>query len=1268
MAKSWTSQQLDAMNTKDRDILVSAAAGSGKTAVLVERIVNKITKENGTDIDRLVVVTFTKAAAAEMKARVRNRLDDMLDEDEKNSNLIKQIALINNAQITTIDSFCLWILKNHFSEINLDPGFRVADKGEITLLENDVMQDMLEDYYKESDEQFLALIDAYGTGRSDANIEEIIKKIYVLARSNPWPDEWYEQVIDTYTGMDNSNNKVLVNLYESIQCSARDYKRKYEYMIELCGRVDGPISYLDAINSDYMNICRIIDAADFDELSERVIKTEFTRLSTKRMPDARDDLKEYVKVQRDKYKKYIAGLLKTVFTADIDSLMEDVHSNAPAISMMVKLSKDFADRMEEEKRDRGIVEFSDIEHYALDILVTKQDGSKEYTNVADELAEYFNEILIDEYQDSNQLQEEILTAVSKHRLSDVPDNIYMVGDVKQSIYKFRLACPELFMNKYYSYSGYDEQKETGVISDCKIELQKNFRSRKNVLDTTNDVFYRVMNRNYCGIEYDSNQQLNCGFEYPECTDKRNFGWEDEKSTETVLIDTSEDDENSSIEAEAMYMAERIKKFMSKDEPYYVFDTDLSDYRRIQYKDIVILTRTLSGWADTIVNILLDRDIPAMADTAQQYFKLREIKVLISLLTCIDNPLQDIPMAAVLLSYFGGFTEDELADLRVYGKKSAGADRLFVKQMQSLIKDTEIKDTDKKENAEKLSALSDKCEAFLDKLKVWREKSRLMTIYDLLWDIVYNTGYYDYVGTMPAGKKRQSNIDVLLDKASSFEGTSYSGLFNFLRYIERLQKYDIELTDSSGTGGNGDSVRIMSIHKSKGLEFPVVIMAGLNKQINKTDARNKLVIDRELGIGTDYVNLTRQTKTPTLIKGAIARKILRDSISEEERVLYVAMTRAREKLIMVGGVTSIDKKMSSWQMISDELCVNGVYSYADCENIDRYSDMIMPVALMKQEDNKGTFEFSLISSADIIKEDEAISKEAQSENVSADEDAGINESKENIKESLNDTDVYNDDKAQVYDRQKTEELPPYIKDPDADRKVKVTVTELKQMQAEADYDGDAFMHDDIKAAYDEAERDEDKSRAADTENVEEGADSFIPTIPKFISGSEETLRANERGTAYHRVMECLDYNNVESFEDVQADIHRMLETERMSEVQINNINVKDIYTFVSSPIGKRVRAAAISGNMRREQPFVFEYDRQLVQGVIDLFIIEDGKIVIVDYKTDRVRKGEAGEKELIKRYSVQLDYYAKALSQLTGLEVKEKLIYSFTLGREINVGS
>ncbi len=1393
MAKAWTAEQSDAMNTTGRNILVSAAAGSGKTAVLVERIVKKITDENKTDIDRLVVVTFTKAAAAEMKARIRNRLDDMLDEDVNNTNLVKQIALINNAQITTIDSFCLWILKNHFSEINLDPGFRVADKGEITLLENDVMQELLEDYYKEGDEQFIAIIDAYGTGRSDANIEEIIKKIYVLARSNPWPDEWYRQVVDTYAGIDNSNNKALANLYESILYSVRDYKKKYEYMIKVCNRPDGPVSYLAAINSDYMNICRITEAEDFDELSERIRKIEFERLITKKMPDARDDLKEYVKGQRDKFKKYISGLIKSVFTSDIESLMKDVHANAPAIEMMVRLSKDFQDRMQEEKKDRGIVEFSDIEHYALDILVNKDGENKEYTNVADELAEYFDEILIDEYQDSNQLQEEILTAVSKGRRDDEPDNMYMVGDVKQSIYKFRLACPELFMNKYYSYEAYHsgkndslKEKDDGVkekdddqnidgkndtaeiqsciISDtsidlnvienktnsesCKIELQKNFRSRKNVLDTTNDVFYRVMNRNYCGIEYDVNQQLNCGFNYPECIDKRNFGWEDEKGTEIVLIDTSNDDENSNVEAEAMYAVKRIHNIMSDKKTYYVYDTDISDYRRIRYSDIAILTRTLTGWADTIVNVLLDNDIPAMAETAQQYFKVREIKILISLLTCIDNPLQDIPMAAVLLSYFGGFTEDELAVLRIYGKQHE-TDKLFIKQMQKLVLDVcgegeknalnedisstkdnviddskIINDNDKKETGGNvlysLEKLSSKCQEFLEKLSVWRSKSRLMTIYDLLWDIVYNTGYYDYTGTMPAGKKRQSNIDVLLDKASSFEGTSYSGLFNFLRYIERLQKYDIELTDSSGTGGSKDAVRVMSIHKSKGLEFPVVFIAGLNKQINKSDARNRFVIDQELGIGTDYVNLDKHTKTSTIIKGAISRKILRDSIAEEERVLYVAMTRAREKLIMMGSMSGIDKKMATWQQQSSELAVEGMFSYAECENIDKYSDMVVPVALMSAADNSGVFDVKIISSEELNNSSDSDIAEYKDDdkNIETNDkityetlDKAIDETidielgrtaarktkRENTEIDIDDKDASNKAHKVHNMEEESVELPPYIKDPDADRKVKVTVSELKQMQADADYDNDAFMPEDMKRAYAAAKCDrinKKRSESKDKKNktdkqimhfqedtkeqgkIEEQGknkehqdsktqEDFVPTIPKFISNEKEVLRANERGTAYHRVMECLDYSKVESQADVKADIKRMVDTERMSKLQAKNIKAADIYAYISSPIGQRVKKAVMRGEARREQPFVFEYDRQLIQGVIDLYIIEDNKIVIVDYKTDRVRKTKTGEAELVKRYSVQLDYYAKALSQLTGLEVKEKIIYSFALGKQIN---
>ena len=594
--------------------------------------------------------------------------------------------------------------------------------------------------------------------------------------------------------------------------------------------------------------------------------------------------------------------------------------------------------------------------------------------------------------------------------------MYMVGDVKQSIYKFRLACPELFMKKYYSYQTYKNDNAEDIkeaLTDkqkaCRIELQKNFRSRKNILDTTNDVFYRVMNRNYCGIEYDSSQQLNCGLDYPECKDKRNFGWESEKSTDVVLIDTSEDDENSSIEAEALYAVKRIKALMTDENPYYVYDTDLSDYRRIQYGDIAILTRTLTGWADTFVNVLLDNDIPAMAETAQQYFKVREIKVLISLLTCIDNPMQDIPMASVLLSYFGGFTEDELAMLRVYGKNASKTDKLFIKQIKAV----------KGSGNAALKELSYKCGSFLDKLAALRKKSRLMTIYDLLWDIVYNTGYYDYVGTMPAGKKRQSNIDVLLDRASSFEGTSYSGLFNFLRYIERLQKYDIELTDSQGSGVGSDAVRVMSIHKSKGLEFPVVIMAGLNKQINKMDARNRLVIDQELGIGTDYVNLDKHTKTSTIIKGAVARKILRDSISEEERVLYVAMTRAREKLIMIGSVTGTDKKMSAWQMLSVELALNGIYSYAECENIDKYSDMVMPVALMDKTLNSGIFNVCIITSDEDVVCDTAADNDQASDTDNVQpcvtDNTRLDESVPYIKEKVSDMHI--------------SELPEYIKDPE-----------------------------------------------------------------------------------------------------------------------------------------------------------------------------------------------------------------------------------------------
>ena len=449
---------------------------------------------------------------------------------------------------------------------------------------------------------------------------------------------------------------------------------------------------------------------------------------------------------------------------------------------------------------------------------------------------------------------------------------------------------------------------------------------------------------------------------------------------------------------------------------------------------------------------------------------------------------------------------------------------------------------------------------------------------------------------------------------------------------------------------------MSIHKSKGLEFPVVIMAGLNKQINKMDARNRLVIDQELGIGTDYVNLDKHTKTSTIIKGAVARKILRDSISEEERVLYVAMTRAREKLIMIGSVTGTDKKMSAWQMLSVELALNGIYSYAECENIDKYSDMVMPVALMDKALNSGIFNVCIITSDEDVVCDTAADNDqvSDTDNVQpcVTDNTRLDEGVPYIKEKASDMHI--------------SELPEYIKDPDADRKVKVTVSELKKMQEDSDYDNNAFMPDDIKAAYKEAGKDELEAADKITNQEKAEDEDFVPTIPDFISDKEETLRANERGTAYHRVMECLDYNKIESLDDVKADIKKMLDSEKMNSMQAGCIKADDVYEFVKSPIGQRIKEAVKKNNVRREQPFMFEYDRQLVQGVIDLYMIEDDKIVLVDYKTDRVKKGKAGEQELIRRYSVQLDYYALALVQLTGLEVKEKIIYSFALGKQISL--
>ena len=1241
MERKWTPAQKSAIDTRDCNVLVSAAAGSGKTAVLVERIISMITDpDKNIDIDRLVVVTFTKAAAAQMKDKIRKALDSMLDENPGDVNLLRQITLLNNAQITTIDSFCLWIIRNHFPEVNLDPGFRIMDEGEKKLIENDVLEDVLEEFYAEADEEFFNLVDAFGMGRDDSGLVSIIDKIYRFSRSNPWIDEWFDECMLVYDD-ETYDNPAIKELYDSIKNALLDYRDKYNRLVDICSEPAGPAAYTGALQSDLLGINEMINSQDFGELGRKVRTFSFEALSRKKDAGADPALKEYVKGQRKLFKDYIGRLNDKIFLKDDEGIFADMQGAGIQIRTLLKVSKVYAKRVSEVKREKGIIDFNDMEHLALSILVKKEDGKLVYTETADKLANRFEEILIDEYQDSNQLQEVILNAVSKTRLSGENNNIYMVGDVKQSIYKFRLACPELFIEKYDTYS------ETG--DNVRIELQKNFRSRENVLECANDVFSHIMNKNFSGIGYDESVRLNAGFPYPEYSGN-NYGDDANKSTDVILISSENEEEATTRELEADRLAKLIEGIVSSG--INVYDSDENIYRPAEYRDIVILTRSVTGWADTFADALMDRGIPAYTDSSTGYFSVREIQIILSMLTIVDNPVQEISLAAAMMSYFGGFTAAELGMVRKLGREHADKNthnNLYehLKAVAVLGGADNIQETDVKQ-------LSGKCALFLAKLTEYRDKSSVEPLYDLCWEMIYDSGYYDYVGTMPAGAQRQANLNVLLERAAGYGKSSYSGLFNFLRYIERLKKFDEDFAEGAASLDNENLVRIMSIHKSKGLEFPIVILAGAHKSINFMDATAPVLVDQNLGIAVDYVDLERRTKTPTIIKGAMARRIVRESIAEEERLLYVAMTRAREKLIITGVVKDADKTLDKYRAKSEELATDGTLSYADSENIKNYLDMIMPVCLMDSDKLKGSFKVMV----DAVEDSEA----------DADETG-------NSFETGNVTDIDAVKAGEALDGNNEagypslDELPEYVPADNASGRMKLTVSQLKAMQAEDNSEENAYMDDSVKEAFEKEAYDEqaadngNRDGQTDSETIAEPSNSIIP---KFISGEEVQLAANERGSAYHRVMECLDYSVSVNLDGVKADINRMLETGKMNELQVKSVNPWDINTFVQSDTGRRVANAVNCGSVRREQPFVFEYEGQLIQGIIDLYFEEDGEFVLVDYKTDRVMKGEAGEKELVRRYAIQLDYYAKALTQLTGKKVKEKIIYSFALGKGLSV--
>lgn len=1222
MATNWTNEQSRAIETADSNILVAAAAGSGKTAVLVERIIRKITDaEKPVDIDKIIVVTFTNAAAAEMRYRIRNAIDAKLEQNPADDNLLRQISLINNARICTIDSFCLNLIHNYFSDVDIDPGFRTADKAEINLIENDVLETMLEECYEQADEEFMDFVEKYGTGRDDSKVVELILQVYRFARSHPWEDEWYDECEAMYdTTKDSLDDKEIIRyMMDSTRMQLKDYIDICAEAVGICEMDAGLQKYLPVYQSEKMYMEKLYEAEKIKDFIQILQNISFERLPAAK--GCEPENKALVTAWRDKYKKHIKELQKNVFAGGVDKISENIVSNGRSVRTLVKLAREYSCRMREEKRARNVIDFNDMEHLALSILVKKKDGRAEYTEVADTLAHAYEEVMIDEYQDSNMLQEVILNAVSKNRFESEPDNMYMVGDVKQSIYRFRMACPDLFIEKYDSYRRENSDTAAFDKAGMRIELQNNFRSRENVLECCNDIFFKLMNPDFCQIEYDDSAKLNPGAKYQDAPAEYKVDGVLRKSSgfgqncETVVEVISGENENSEkTETEAAHIADIIEELVNPSDgsvKLVACNVAAGGYRPVEYRDIVILTRAGKGWAETIVNMLLSRDIPAYSEASSGYFNLREIQMVMNYLAIVDNPLQDVAFTGAVLSYFGGFDTIELSLIRGNEKKK----NLYTQFV-------EHKDSDKKVNA------------FIETLERYRQLSELLSVYELLWKIIYDTGYYDFVGTMPAGKRRQANLDILLQRAQIFENTSYRGLFNFLRYIERLKAFDDSVEEASFLSENDNLVRVMTIHKSKGLEFPIVILAGMGKQLNFSDTRKKALADQKLGIGLDNINLEKRTRSSTIFKDAIIRKNKIDTISEEMRVLYVALTRAKEKLYITGSDKSYDKKKISWQITAEQIEKRGGYSYAECLDIKTYFDMFMPVVLGNSEKYKGRFVLNEYEADSIVVEDGAVNEEVTEE---------------------------------MHQGQESFILPEYKYEAASLRKAKVTVTQLKKLQADADISEKDMTADDV---------------IVDESSDKEISEEINIPVPSFMSDEEEELVGNERGTAYHRVMECLDYSAFEGCSDtdriqiIRKQLEKLVETKKMDEIQVKCIRPKDISAFIGSSTGIRAASASARGELMREQPFVFIDDEAddeqtkdlLVQGVIDMYFIEEYNgercINIVDYKTDRFSSGGKLEETLVKRYKIQLEYYAKALEQLTGLRVKDKIIYSFTLNKEI----
>ncbi len=1335
----WTQKQQEVIDARGCSLLVSAAAGSGKTAVLVERIIHLICDgENPADIDRLLVMTFTNGAAGEMRERISRAIEARLMEEPDQEHLQVQAALVHRAQITTIDSFCLSLIRDHFNLLDIDPAFRIGDEGELMLLRADVMADMLEEYYEKDDPVFSRFVETYAAGKSDKGIEDYIMQVYTFSQSNPFPQDWMDtcrqELLDTEEG--NLGKTAWMDfLLADVRKQAEELAGQLESAMETCRQEGGPQMYLPTLQAELEMVRGIGAAQDYETLFSRLQAVTFERMAAARGKGIDAKKKEYAGACRDRVKKAIKSLAEMYGQQSPKEAAKDMSEGRDVVLKLLELAGEFHRRYQECKRDKNIVDFNDLEHEALKILIRKEDGKLCCTAVADDLSQRYVEILVDEYQDSNDVQETLIQSLSAQRFGR--PNVFMVGDVKQSIYKFRLARPELFMEKYDCYGEYGEESQNihdgKTTEGKKIELCQNFRSRASVLDSINEIFFQIMTRNLGNIQYTDKTALHPGAVYEETEEKAGT------PTELLLVDTGtkalgpndqELEEYTSREIEARLIASRIRELTDQERGLSVWDKEKGCYRRARHGDMVILLRSLAGWTDSFLNVLTQEDIPAFAETGTGYFDTIEVETVLAMLAVIDNPIQDIPLTSVLKSPMAGMDDEELAwmmaawkhepvkgqDQGIYGalrlvllgnepevsleEENVGLDKwetdslysektacqwksetiqeeknayewennatekeepnnrqeqgaslegrvtkekesieeknkkwgnkaIFKKKIGTEWGNISIDWEKSKEKWEKYAetfgmpentakSVYEKAAAFSRLLGELRSQAAYLPIHELIHRMYLLTGYYDYVSVMPAGEVRKANLDMLIEKACAYEKTSYKGLFHFIRYIERLKKYDTDFGEAATAGKSQEMVRIMSIHKSKGLEFPIVFLAGMGKNFNRQDIRGKLLIDADLGIGADYLNVETRVKASTLKKNVLKRKMDLDNLGEELRVLYVAMTRAKEKLIMTGTDRYLEKKQERW---SQKTWDSKQIPYTILSAAGSYLDWM----LMCRPDESPLFSVRNIPVESLV--GEAVARKIDRE-VSQEE-------------------LKNLDLSFVYDKDMEELLKErlsyqYPYEADIDLHTKISVSELKKQGQDID----------------------DKNTL------------FQPSVPDFLKDArpKETGGA-VRGSAYHRVLELLDFPAITSIEGLKQWMEDACQKGSIAEDAAAMIKPEKIWRFIETSLGARMSLAQTEGRLHREQQFVMGIPAEdmglgqsrelvLIQGIIDAWIEEEDGLVLIDYKTDQVEKGR--EEILVKRYKVQMDYYKKALEQMVKKPVKERIIYSLALQKEIAV--